>query len=121
MLDRSDLIDRALFAVLVVDGFIVGVLSVFLTYTRIVDVPVPIGIAIALIGTTVLTWLASRLVDGPAKWLPLLAWFLVVIIGGFSGPGGDILLITDWRAIGLLLGGVVGPVVMSLRGALAGN
>lgn len=106
-------IDATLFAFLTLDGLLVGVLSVFLTYVRIDDTAVPIGIAVALVGNAILAWLALGTTDAPWRWAPLLAWMAVVLIAGLSGPGGDVLLVTDWRAIGLLIGGVVGPVVVA--------
>lgn len=112
-------LDAALVALLIVDGFIVGLLSVFLTYVRIGDAVAPIGIAIALVGNTALVWLASRFTESSWRWGPLLAWMVVLLAAGFTGPGGDVVLVTDWRAIVLLLAGVAGPAVLGWRGALA--
>jgi hypothetical protein len=49
---------------------------------------------------------------------PLWVWLLCVIVAAFPGPGGDIVLVPDWRALVLLgcgalsgavaLGGVLG-------------
>ncbi|WP_040525061.1 hypothetical protein [Gordonia effusa] len=114
----SRIVDAALLAFLIIDGFVVGVLSVTLTYLRIGDAAVPVGIAIAMVGNTLLVWLASRFTDSPLRWGPLLAWVVVLLVSGVSGPGGDVLLITNWRAMALLVGGVLGPVVLSWRGLL---
>ncbi|MFW0792038.1 facilitated glucose transporter [Gordonia sp. CPCC 205333] len=113
--------DAALLVFLIADGFIVGVLSVSLTYLRVGDTAVPIGIAIAVVGNSMLVWLASRFTDSPLRWGPLLAWVVVLLVSGVTGPGGDVLLITNWRAMALLVGGVVGPAFLGWRGLLNAN
>lgn len=111
----SRIADVTMLTMLTLDGLVVGVLSVFLTYFRIGDAAVPIGIAIALVGNSILVWLAARTTDTAWRWAPLLAWMVIVLVAGLSGPGGDVLLVTDWRAIGLLIGGVVGPALLGRR------
>lgn len=49
---------------------------------------------------------------------PLWIWLLCVLVSGFPGPGGDIVLIGDWRALLLLAGGAL-PGAVALGGVLA--
>jgi hypothetical protein len=72
--------------------------------------PLPITAAVAAVTMPMLVSRAGRLSARlPVAGAPLGAWLLVVLIFAFPGPGGDIVLVPDWRAL-LLLGG----------GALAG-
>ncbi|RSM86983.1 hypothetical protein DMH04_12105 [Kibdelosporangium aridum] len=73
--------------------------------------PFPIS---AVVAAVTLPWLIKRarrisprlLVAGSPLWI----WLLGVLVAAFPGPGGDVVLIGDWRAL-LLLG----------CGALAGS
>jgi hypothetical protein len=44
---------------------------------------------------------------------PLLVWLLCIGVFGLAGPGGDIVLVQDWRALLLLAGGSL-PAAMAL-------
>jgi hypothetical protein len=48
--------------------------------------------------------LSSRLLVAAA---PLLAWIVTVAWFGMFGPGGDVLLTADWRALLLFAGGAL--------------
>ncbi|MGV9713554.1 facilitated glucose transporter [Gordonia sp. NPDC003424] len=82
--------DRLLLAFLVLDGFVVGVLSVAFAYLRFGGVVLPVAAVIAGVLNCVFLWLASSFTDGPARYLPLLAWLLALVIGSLPGPGGDV-------------------------------
>jgi hypothetical protein len=43
---------------------------------------------------------------------PLLVWVLCVGIFGLSGPGGDQVLVPDWRALLLIVGGALPAALM---------
>lgn len=81
--------------------------------------PFPIS---AVVAAVTLPWLIKRarrlsprmMVAGSPLWI----WLLAVLVSAFPGPGGDVVLIGDWRALLLLacgalagsitLGGMVG-------------
>lgn len=81
--------------------------------------PFPITAVVALLTVPMFVRRAAKLSPHLAiAGGPLAAWLLVVIISAFPGPGGDIVLIPDWRALLLVgcgalagavaLGGVLG-------------
>jgi hypothetical protein len=81
--------------------------------------PFPITALVALVTMPMLVSKAGRLAPRlSVAGAPLGVWLLCVMIAAFPGPGGDILLVPDWRALLLLgcgalagavaLGGVLG-------------
>ncbi|MFI8770973.1 facilitated glucose transporter [Gordonia sp. NPDC062954] len=88
-------VDRALLALLVVNGIVVGVLSVAFVYLRFGGIAIPVAAVLAGIVNAVLLWLAAAITDGPLRFLPLLAWLLVLVAGALPGPGGDLVLVPD--------------------------
>ncbi|MGV9825255.1 MULTISPECIES: facilitated glucose transporter [unclassified Gordonia (in: high G+C Gram-positive bacteria)] len=86
------ILDRVLLGLLIVDGLIVGLLSVAFVYLRIDGVAVPAAAVGAGIGNCVLLWLAARQTDGPLRYGPLVAWLVVLVAAALSGPGGDVML-----------------------------
>ncbi|MFW0786654.1 facilitated glucose transporter [Gordonia sp. CPCC 206044] len=87
--------DRILMAMLVVDGFVVGVMSVAFAYLRFGGVAIPVAAVVAGVVNSVLLWLAAAHTDSPVRYLPLIAWLLALVIGALSGPGGDVALVPD--------------------------
>lgn len=87
------IIDRLLMVLLIVDGFVVGIMSVGFVYLRFGGVAIPVAAVLAGIVNCILLWIASSYTDGPVRWLPLLAWLVVLVIGGLPGPGGDVELL----------------------------
>lgn len=94
--------------------------------------PVPVSVLVALVTTPWLVSQTARLavrMGGPAGFagLPLTLWFVTVIGIGLFGPGGDLVLPQDWRAIALLAAGalpsavVLGRVLAQARVARAGR
>lgn len=83
-------------------------------------IPVPLTVILAVVTTPLLVSRAGRLVHPKAAFAPLLVWVLTVVVLGLSGPGGDLVLVQDWRALLLLAGGAL-PAALALGGALAGN
>jgi hypothetical protein len=66
--------------------------------------PFPITALLAAVTMPMLVSRAGKLsrrlsVAGSPLWL----WLLCIVVSGFPGPGGDIVLVPDWRAL-LLLG-----------------
>lgn len=93
---------------LVLLGIITAVLEVLYLPVRVGAVPVPVGAVAAAVTNAVLVWAAGeRSLRLGVAAAPLGAWVLVVLGCAFSGPGGDVLLVDDWRALLLLVAGVV--------------
>lgn len=97
---------------LVVLGVLSAVLEVLYLPVRAGGTPLPVTALVAA-GLNLLLVRASgeRTTSTPVAAAPLLAWVLVVLGTAFAGPGGDVLLVNDWRAVGLLVGGVVPPAI----------
>jgi hypothetical protein len=81
--------------------------------------PLPITALIAGVTMPMLVARAGRLSPKlSVAGAPLGVWMLCVVVAAFPGPGGDIVLVPDWRALLLLgagalagavaLGGVIG-------------
>jgi hypothetical protein len=81
-------------------------------------IPMPLTVIVAVVTTPLLVSTAGRLVHPRAAFVPLVVWVLTVLVLGLSGPGGDLVLVQDWRAFLLLAGGAL-PAAMALGGALA--
>ena len=100
-------------AVLVVDGVLVGAVSLAFTPQYFGPVPVPLGVLVAVL---VLPWLVLRAGETDRRFAaaPAFAWFATVGILGLAGPGGDVLLPSTWQSL-LLLGGGIGAALWALR------
>ncbi|HKN52564.1 MAG TPA: hypothetical protein VJX66_08690 [Amycolatopsis sp.] len=85
---------------------------------RLGDLPFPVTIVLGAVTTPWLVATAAKLVKPRLSWVPLVVWVLVIFGVGLLGPGGDIVLLQDWRAL-LLLGGSALPAAMVLGGGLA--
>jgi hypothetical protein len=59
----------------------------------------------------------TKLIRPGLSWIPLLVWVLTLLVVGLGGPGGDVVLLPDWRTP-LLLGGGMLPGAVALGGGL---
>ncbi|MFF1609922.1 hypothetical protein ACFVYA_19270 [Amycolatopsis sp. NPDC058278] len=110
-------LDRGLLlALLAVDTVLLALLELFFLPLRIGVVPVPVTVLVGAVTTPWLVWTTAKLVRPGLSWVPLALWVLVVFGVGLLGPGGDLVLIQDWRAL-LLLGASALPGAMVLGGA----
>ncbi|NGP04652.1 hypothetical protein G6038_03965 [Rhodococcus sp. 14C212] len=101
-------------ALLTFDGFLCALLSVFFLGLYIGTVPFPITIVLAGAANMLLV-LAMRAETGStsrAAW-PLLAWIVGFVLCLAGGPGGDQLLVADWRTL-LLPVGALAPAGLHL-------
>ncbi|GLY64466.1 hypothetical protein [Amycolatopsis taiwanensis] len=113
-------------AVLVIDTVLLAALELFFLPLRLDGtllplagwIPVPVTVLVAVLTTPLLVSSAGRLVHPRAAFAPLVVWVLTVLALGLFGPGGDQVLIQDWRALLLLAGGAL-PAAMALGGSLA--
>lgn len=107
------LVSRTTLAVLIFDGFLCGILSVFFLTTYLGPVPFPVSALLAGIANVMLLFAARKVADSPlAVGSPLMGWGAGVLLCMFGGPGNDVLLLADWRTPLLLVGGLVPPGVL---------
>ena len=114
-----------LLALLAFDAALFGLLELFflplrldgVVLPRLGDLPFPITIVLGAVTTPWLVSTTAKLVRPGLSWVPLLVWVLTVLVFGLLGPGGDILLLPDWRAL-LLLGASALPGALALGGGL---
>ena len=108
---------RLLLLLLAFDTVLLAVLELFFLPLRIGVVPLPVT---AVVGAVTTPWLVSttaKLVRPGLSWVPLAVWVVVVFGLGLLGPGGDLVLIQDWRAL-VLLGASALPGALVLGGGL---
>ena len=91
---------RGLVALLVLDGALCALLSVFYLGLYIAGVPFPITILLAGVANLLLVS-ATRAETGSLRTatLPLLAWAVAFFVCLAGGPGGDQLVLADWRTL----------------------
>lgn len=77
------------------------------------DFPIPITVVLAVLTTPWLVTQTSKLVRPGLSWVPLLGWVLTLMVIAVAGPGGDTVLVQDWRML-LLLGGGALPGALAL-------
>lgn len=107
---RTDAIELV---ALLVDAVLLAVFEVFFLLLRADGTvlpnwgaaPVPVSALAAALTTSLLVARAGRIAARTSvAGAPLLAWLLVVIALGLAGgPGGDVVLLPDWRTL-LLIG-----------------
>ncbi|WP_181775623.1 hypothetical protein [Amycolatopsis pittospori] len=114
---------RWLLALLSFDAFLLGLLELFflplrldgIVLPKLGDAPFPVTVVLAVVTTPLLVRATAKLVRPSFSVIPLLIWVLVVLGMGIAGPGGDLVLIQDWRAL-LLIGGGALPGALALGG-----
>ncbi len=104
------LVSRATVAVLMFDGFLCGILAVLFLPAYLGPVPFPVSALLAGAANVTLLFSARRVAEKPlAIASPLIGWFVAVLLCMMGGPGGDILVLADWRTALLLVGGLGPP------------
>ncbi|WIY05886.1 hypothetical protein QRX60_19325 [Amycolatopsis mongoliensis] len=110
--------DQRLFLLLLaVDTVLLAVLELFFLPLRIGVVPLPVTVLVGAVTTPWLVSTTAKLVRPGLSWVPLAVWVVVVFGFGLLGPGGDLVLIQDWRAL-VLLGASALPGALVLGGGL---
>lgn len=124
-----DPVDTFLLTLLIVNSVVLAMLELFFLPLRfdgrllpdLGAAPAPVSVLVAAVATP---WLVSRTarvaarMDAPAAFaaLPLVLWLVTVIVLGLFGPGGDTVLVPDWRAVALLAAGTLsGSIVLGLE------
>lgn len=108
---------RLLLVLLVLDTVVLAVLELFFLPLRIGVVPLPVTVVVGAVTTPWLVSTTAKLVRPGLSWVPLAVWVVVVFGLGLLGPGGDLVLIQDWRAL-VLLGASALPGALVLGGGL---
>lgn len=109
-------------AVLVVDAVVLAVLELlflplgfdgYLLPYALGGLPLPVSVVVAALTTP---WLVSVAGTLAPKLLvaatPLIAWIVAIAIFGMFGPGGDLVLISDWRSLLLFAAGALPSAVV---------
>lgn len=116
--------ERVLLGVLLVDSAVLAVLELLFLPLRfdgyllpnLDGFPLPVTAVLAAVTTPWLVSLAGGLSDRlSVAAAPLLVWLLCVGVFGLAGPGGDLVLTSDWRALLLFAGGAL-PAALVLGG-----
>lgn len=109
---RAEVLGLVLLAVLL------AVVAVLFLPLRVGGTAVPVGALVAAVSNALLVRAAgARSSSTAVAAAPLAAWLLTVLALATGGPGGDVLVLADWRAL-LLLGAGVLPAVLVLGGHL---
>jgi hypothetical protein len=116
---------RWLLVLLVADAVLLALVELFFLPLRLdgtvlpqlQDFPLPITVVLAVVTTPLLVTQTEKLVRPGLSWIPLLVWVLTLMGVGLAGPGGDAVLVPDWRALLLLGGGALSGAV-ALGGGL---
>ncbi|WP_067652849.1 hypothetical protein [Nocardia harenae] len=102
--------------VLAVDALLTLVLEVLYLPSYIGSVAFPISAVIAGAVNVGLVYAAGTVSSRVGlRLLPLLVWTLGFLICATSGPGGDVLLGSNWQTLLLLFCGLVPPMVYVAR------
>lgn len=112
--------DLLLYGLVALDAVLLAILELFYLPLRldgmllpeVGDVPIPLSVLLALITTPLLVAQASKLVRPLLAALPLGLWILTLLVLGLAGPGGDHVLINDWRILLLLAAGALPAAVV---------
>ncbi|QUH00265.1 hypothetical protein HUO13_05060 [Saccharopolyspora erythraea] len=113
--------DRVLFGFLLLDALVLAVTELLFLPLWIGPVKFPIMAAVAAVTTPLLVSAAGRLSHHRSvAAAPLVVWFLAVFVFGLFGPGGDVVLVGDWRALLFIAAGAL-PSAMMLGIVLARN
>ncbi|GLY34953.1 hypothetical protein Amsp01_009770 [Amycolatopsis sp. NBRC 101858] len=108
---------RLFLLLLAFDTVLLAVLELFFLPLRIGVVPLPVTVVVGAVTTPWLVSTTAKLVRPGLSWVPLVVWVVVVFGVGLLGPGGDLVLIQDWRAL-VLLGASALPGALVLGGGL---
>ncbi|MGH3878678.1 MAG: hypothetical protein ACRDSK_16725 [Actinophytocola sp.] len=108
--------DGFLLVVLVLDAIVLAVIELLYLplafdgylLPNLGGLPLPLMPILAAVSTPWLVSMAGRLSSRLlVAAAPLLAWIVTVAWFGMFGPGGDVLLTADWRALLLFAGGAL--------------
>lgn len=104
-----------LVALFAVDAAVLAVLELFflplrldgLILPRVSDLPLPITVLVAALTTPWLVRQAAKQTSRRLATVPLVVWLATLLVLGLRGPGGDVVLLPDWRTLALLVAGAL--------------
>lgn len=116
--------DRFMLAVLTLDAAALAILELFFLPLRVNDLgspatlswvphafytwPIPVSIVLAALTTPLLVSQAGHYANNTfSVGTPLFCWLFVCMLVGVGGPGGDLVLLADWRTVVFLLLGAL--------------
>ena len=78
--------------------------------------PLPLSVLVAALTTPILVLAADAAIPGTrAAMVPVAAWTLTVVVAGVWSPAGAGVLPADWRALALLVAGVLPALIIAVR------
>ncbi|WP_188545758.1 hypothetical protein [Rhodococcoides trifolii] len=100
-------------AALTFDGFLSAVVAALFLPLYAGSTPFPIS-ALAAGALNVVLVRSAMAASGSIGQgsLPLVGFFVGLVLCALGGPGGDVILLADWRAALLLVAGVAPPAVL---------
>lgn len=105
-------VKAAILAALTLDGFLCALGAVLFLPAYLGSTPFPVSGLIAGAANVLLVRVAYSVShDGGRAALPVGGFALGLLLAMLGGPGGDVLVLADWRLLVLLAGGVLPPVV----------
>ncbi|MCE6994528.1 hypothetical protein LZG04_06850 [Saccharothrix sp. S26] len=108
--------DRLALVAIAAAAFVLAVLELFFLplrldgtlLPRVDDLPFPVTVVVAVVTTPLLVLAASRHASRTVGAVsPLLVWMGTLLLFGLFGPGGDVVLLNDWRTLVLFAGGAL--------------
>ncbi|WP_039800597.1 hypothetical protein [Nocardia araoensis] len=104
------LLGSMILVILTVDALLTLALEVLYLPTYLGSVAFPISAAVAGVVNVLLVAGARSVTRRPAiLGLPVVAWTFGFLVCASAGPGGDVLLGSDWRTALLLFAGLLPP------------
>lgn len=97
---------------LIIDGFLNALLAVLFLPMYLGSIQMPVSGVLAGIVNVVLVRVAFTLSHSVSRSaLPVAAFGVGLVVAMIGGPGGDVLVVADWRTLVLVAGGLLPPVV----------
>lgn len=115
--------DRSVTALMLVNTVLLAVLELFFLPLWFGSVMAPLSILVAAVTMPLLVRAAVRTSGSTATGgIVLFLWFVVLVVVGFFGPGGDMVFVPDWRSLALVAAGLIpGAVAMGIELGRAGT
>ncbi|PXX68807.1 hypothetical protein DFR70_102493 [Nocardia tenerifensis] len=99
-------------AILVIDAFLTLAIEVLYLPAYLGATAFPLaGVLAGLVNVLLVLGVRAVSTRAAAMFLPLAAWAFGFLVCASTGPGGDIMLASDWRTVLLLFCGLVPPLV----------
>ena len=105
-------IKASIVGALVLDGFRCAVTAVLFLPLFLGSTPFPVSGVLAGIVNVILVRVAFSVTHSVSRAsLPVAGFFVGLVLAMLGGPGGDVLVVADWRTLVLVAGGLLPAVV----------